>query len=317
MRRKTTRNLTVLGLATAALAACTSTSATEVAVHYAGGPLSSKSPEGCVEKSSRDYSVFDTYRRYPLGQVVYDFTGKDGADAEPIEVVSKDNQTLTIPGQITMFLNTRCDVLQSFDVNVGGPRSAYLVEKDGEYVKSDGWRNVLALYQGRAADATLDRVAKRYTRDELFSDPTIKDVLNKEVNEQIAKLVNQQMGVSAKGPYFVNYSASMGQPDPGQDYRNILTQQQNVIAEGKRAQAEAESKASAAEAAARAQVAQKQAERKVAEEEAKIQRARISAYGNVRNYLENKALDKGLNLHQPSYGTAPTPVVPVDPEDGK
>lgn len=305
------------GLAALALTACTSTAADETAVHYSGGPLSNKKPEGCVPKSSRDYSVFDTYRYYPVGQVSYDFTGKDGSDAEPISVVSKDNQPVTVPGQITMYLNTRCDVLTSFDVNVGSRLSAFMVDKDGRYVRSPGWRRMLSLYVGRAADATLDRVAKRYTRDQLFSDPSIKDTLNAEVNAKLAQLVNQQMGTAGKaGAYFTNYQASVNQPDPGQQYRDILIQQQSVIAEAKATEAKAVADAHAARAAADAQVAQKEAERQVAVKEAQIRKAEISAYGSVKDYLENKALDKGLNLHQPTYGTV-TPVVPADPGAGK
>ena len=66
-------------------------------------------------------------------------------------------------------------------------------------------------------------------------------------------------------------------------------------------EAKAIADANAAEAAAEAQVAQKEAELKTKKIEAQIQQAEINAYGGVREYNNNKAIEKGLNPYQPVY----------------
>jgi len=40
---------------------------------------------------------------------------------------------------------------------------------------------------------------------------------------------------------------------------------------------------------------------KVAEKQAQIKAAEIAAYGGVKNYLDAKAIEKGLNPWQPTF----------------
>lgn len=278
------------------------TAADEIALHYGGGPLEGQEFKGCVPASSRQVnSVADRYYYYPENQRVFDFTGKDGADVEPISVVSKDNQTLTIPGSVTFDLNTNCEVLKNFHNNIGRRYQAYMVDgENGEYVTSDGWSRMMNLYIGRAADATLDRVAKQYTWMELYSNPAIKDEMNAEVNKVVAQLVNQQ--TDGEDEFFQNFSALIAQPQPGDALVKALEDQQTAVATAQAAEAKAVAEANSARAAADAQVAQKQAELTVAQIEAQKKAAEIAAYGGPEAYNNAKAIEKGLNPFQPIYG---------------
>lgn len=302
--------LLALAVAALMLTGCTvpSTASDETAVHKGGGPFEDKGSKGCVLPDTREVnSAFDEYFYYPLNQRVFDFTGKEGSDAEPIVVVSSDNQTLTVPGSINFDLNTDCEVLTAFHDNIGRRYNAFMEEGEdgGGYVTGDGWKRMMILYIGRAADATLDRLAKQYTWRELYSDPSIKDDMNAEVNETIAALVSQQ--TDGDEIFFQNFSALIQQPTPDQALVDALKSEETARANAIATEARAVADANAAEAAARSQVAQKQAELEVSRIEAAIQAATIAAYGSVENYNNAMAIEKGLNPFQPVYGATLTP----------
>lgn len=282
-------------------ACSTATASDEIAVHYGGGPFEAKKPKGCISSSDREVTKpGDTYYYYPANQRTYDFTGDKDSDAEPISVVSSDNQPLTIPGQINFDMVIDCDTLTAFHDNIGKRYKAYMVKEDGSFVESDGWRKMLKLYIGRAADSTLDRIAKQYTWRELYSDPNIKDEMNAAVNETIAKLVDQQ--TDGDQTFFSNYSALLSQPKPADELIAALKAEETGRADAAAAEAKAVADAEAAKAAAEAQVTQKNAEVAVAEAEARRKAAEIAPYGSVEQFNYNKAIEKGLNPWQPTYG---------------
>lgn len=306
MNRKTKALLAAL-LAMLVLAGCSSvsTDTNETAVHVGGGSFEAKVAKDCIPPSTRQNtnSPNDKYYYYPVGQIAYDFTGRENSDSSPISVISKDNQTLTIPGQVTMTLKTDCDSLKDFHNKFGKNLVMYMEKDDeGNFVRSAGWRRGLNLYVGRALDSTLDRVAKNYTRDDLFSKPNLKDTINAEVDKTLAALVKQQM---AGKEYFTGWTTNVNQPDPGETYRRILTEQQQVVAQAKATEQKAVAEARAAKAAADAQVAQKESERQVAVKQAQIKAAEIRAYGSVEAYTKAKLAEQGLNPYQPSYGGTP------------
>jgi regulator of protease activity HflC (stomatin/prohibitin superfamily) len=301
-------------LATGALtlAACSmpNTTSTETAVHFGGGPIEAHTAKGCVKPSTREInSVGDKYYYYPMSQSTYDFTGKQDSDAKPITVVSSDNQTLSVPGSISFDLNTNCKVLTEFHNAFGDRYHAYLDDDgEGNLTYSDGWRRMMGLYIGRAADSTLDRVAKKYTWRDLYSNPQIKDEMNQEVNKTIATLVGQQM--RGDDEFFENFSALIQQPQPGTDLVKAVQDEETGRAQAAAAEAKAVADANAAKAAADAQVAQKQAEVYVAQKEAERQAAEIAPYGSAQAYNDAKAIEKGLNPYQPTYGGSVTAQVP-------
>lgn len=307
MKRKMMLVAAALGAGAMLMTGCSipTTASDEIAVHKANGPLEGKQSKGCVSPDQREInSAFDNYFYYPLNQRVFDFTGKKLADAEPITVVSSDNQILIVPGSVNFALNTDCNVLTAFHDNIGRRYQAYMVEGDKGYETGDGWARMMNLYIGRAADATLDRVAKQYTWRELYSDPKIKDEMNQTVNETIARLVNQQ--TDGDQEFFTEFSALIQQPIPDQELVAALKSEETARANASATQAKAVADAAAAEAAAQSQVAQKEAELKVKQIEAEIQRQVISAYGSVENYNNAKAIEQGLNPFQPSYGVPMT-----------
>jgi hypothetical protein len=291
-------------LAALALAGCSapSTQADEVFVHKGSGISEGHEDKGCVPAATRQINwgtgMGDDYYAYPQNQRVFDFRGVNGSDRGPFEVVSKDGQTLTIPGTLSFVLNTDCKVLQRFHDLIGNRYRAYMEDNQ----TGDGWTKVLNLYMAPPLDASLDRLAKQYTWNELRSDPSIKDKINADVNETIARLINQQM--EGQEDFFQGYSVLVTQPIAPESLVASVRSQEEAIAAAKASEAKAKADASAAEAAANSQVSQKEAELKVAQIEAQIRAAEIRSYGGAEAWAKAQAVAKGINPWQPTYGNA-------------
>lgn len=279
-----------------------STQADETFVHKGSGISEGHEDKGCVPAATREINwgtgMGDEYYAYPANQRVFDFRGVEGSDRGPFEVVSKDGQTLTIPGTMSFLLNTDCETLQKFHDRIGNRYQAYMEDNQ----TGAGWTKVLNLYFAPALDASLDRLAKQYTWNELRSDPTIKDTINVKVNETVEALVNQQLEGDEK--FFQGYSALVTQPIAPEALVASVRSSEEAIAAAKATQAKAEADASAAGAAATAQIKQKEAELKVAQIEAQILAAQIRSYGGAEAWAKAKAVDKGINPWQPSYGNS-------------
>ena len=209
----------VVGVALAVLISMTrlvrtvASPADEVAVHKGGGIIEAPNSKGCVAANSRELRrPGDKYFWYPASQRTYNFTGGEGADHSAFSVVSKDFQTLEVPGSVEFTLNVNCTVLTRFHDAIGNRYHAFYTTSDEWSETNDGWQRMLDLYFAPALDATLDRVAKKYTWKELYADPTIKDEMNRTVNEQLATLIQQKM--PGEDEFFQGFSALIQQPTP-------------------------------------------------------------------------------------------------------
>ena len=304
------KKLAVAGgiLAAIGLTGCSapSTQADETFVHKGSGITEGHEDKGCVPPATREIfwgqGMGDDMYAYPANQRVFDFRGVEGSDRGPFEVVSKDGQTLSVPGTLSFLLNTDCETLQKFHDRIGNRYKAYMEDNQ----TTAGWTQVLNLYMAPALDASLDRLAKQYTWNELRSDPTIKDTINLKVNETVAALIDQQLEGEEK--FFQGYSALITQPvAPETLVASVRSQEESIIA-AKAVEAKAKADAAAAEAAANAQVAQKEAELKVAQIEAQIRAAEIRSYGGAEAWAKAQAVAKGINPWQPTYERPGQPV---------
>jgi regulator of protease activity HflC (stomatin/prohibitin superfamily) len=285
-----------------------STDPTEVALHYGNGPFEGKEFKACVPSGDRQNlnSFGDNYFHYPASQRTYDYTGGQNSDRAPFEVVSKDNQIMTIPGALEFSLNTNCGTdpesakdspLNSFHVTVGSRYQAYNTEPGQP--SNEGWAKVLDLYIGASLDAALDRVAKQYNWKDMYSNPAIKDEINAKVNETLATIVNQKF--QGDHEFFINFSSLALQPEADAELIAALKQEEASKAQASATQVKAEADAAAAEASANAQVKVKQAELTVAKLNSDIELEKIRPFGDVKNYLDYLAVQKGINPFQPTY----------------
>ncbi len=300
----------LLGLLT--LIRTVSSPADEVAVHKGGGVIEAPNSKGCVPANSREIRrPGDTYYWYPASQRTYNFTGGEGTDHGPFSVVSKDYQPLDVPGSVEFTLNVDCEVLTRFHDAIGNRYAAYYTASDEWDDTPTGWRTMLDLYFAPTLDATLDRVAKKYTWKELYADPTIKDEMNRAVNEQLAALIQQKM--PGEDEFFQGFSALIQQPQPVAALVQALGDEEagkaqaaaakaKAVADAQTQQAKSVAEAEAAKITAEAQVAVKEAQSRIAKLEAEIRAQEIEPFGSVKEYNNWLAIQRGLNPYQPTYG---------------
>jgi hypothetical protein len=272
------------GVMVAASLTSVSTAADQVALHYEGGPLSSRRFADCVPVSTRRWhGPGDAHYLYPTNQRIFEATGARGADGDVIKVVSKDNVELSVPVSINFTLKTDCETLRHFHEVLGNRYQAYM---NGDRT-SDGWRTMLRIVVQQPLDTTLDRIAQNYEWRRLYNDPAVKAEIERQVNEQIAGIVQRQTN---NEEFFVGWSALVQKPTPtNADLVQAIAAEQNNVAQANAARAKAE----ADEAAARAQVA-------VARADADKRKAEIAGYGGVEDYLKAKCIERGCNPYQPT-----------------
>ena len=240
-----------------------STGPDQVSLHYKGGAFTSKRFSDCIAPSNRVFDgPGDGHFAYPASQSNFVFTA-GGGDGGPITFVTKDGIEMTVEGVANFVLNTDCvpleiggttyagGPLQRFHELIGNRYAAYMTE-DG--FRSDGWRQMLAIYIFRPLDTAIDRAGQGYTYAELYTDPAKKAAWEQSVLDQLPGLVDRQ--TDGETQFFLNFAITLQKPEPPQSIKDELVKQQAAVAAAKAAQAEAEAR----EAAALAQVEVEKAE---------------------------------------------------------
>ena len=153
-------------LAALALAGCAevNTQPDEVALRYSGG-FGSAQFMNCVNASTKNYTPpGDAYYTYPYGQRT--FTFDKGGEEDAIQIVTKDNVTMTVAGSVTFKLNTDCGSdgsggpLRQFHENIGIKYSAFFNDADGPNQQDAGWVKMLTLYVGNQIQRAANDAAK-------------------------------------------------------------------------------------------------------------------------------------------------------------
>jgi hypothetical protein len=268
-----------------------STAADQVALHYEGGPFSSKKYASYVPASTKKwFGPGDKEYAYPINQRIYDSTGDAGAESAPIISTSKDSVEMSTPISVTFVLKTDEQTLRAFHEKVGLRFQAYM---RGDETTS-GWDKMLAFYIGQTLETTLDREIANYTWRDLYNKPAIRVALQAAVNRDLPALIAAKIG----GEYFDDFSAQVQKPDPtNQTLKDAIAANQNNIAA-----------AQAAQAKARADLLTAQAQIALQRAEAAKKKADISAYGSVEEYNKAQCIAAGCNPYQPTYvvnGTTP------------
>lgn len=273
--------LVALMVLTAARPTTVSTGPDQVALHYKDGPFSSRRFADCIAPSTRVWDgPGDKHFSYPSSQTNFVF-GEEG-DGAAITFVTKDGIEMTVDGVANLLLNTDCEALQAFHDLIGNRYAAYM--EGGE--RSEGWRRMLSVYMARPLQTAIDRAGQKYTYTELYVDPASKAKWEADVVSALPELVNRQTDGDVS--FFQNFAITLQKPEPPQEVKDALIEQQAAVARAKAAEAEAAAKQKAAEA----QIAVERAEA------AKIQQ-RIKVLG-IEGYLKQYSIDRGLNPYQPT-----------------
>lgn len=183
----------------AALVGCSiaSTTASEVALQYEGGPFDPKAYYSCVPDSTKEINdVNDTHYYYPAGQRDFTFGDGKGMDSAALTSTTKDSQEIKVSGTIKFTLNTSCSeftdpsgkvwpggVLQFFHELIGSKYGA--ANEEGGLPQGAGWTEMMRNYVGAALDRATDNEALNYGWQKLYSDTATKAQWEKDVLKQL------------------------------------------------------------------------------------------------------------------------------------
>lgn len=205
--RRSFKVLAAVGVVAIVATGCSqmSTQPDQVGLHYKGGSFSSTEFANCQDPGQKKwYGPGDKNYYYPAGQRTFSFTGKDGSEETPLQVTTKDNQQVTIPGFVTLKLDTTCDVLRNFHEQIGLKYKAYM---DGDQT-SDGWRNVLEDYMFIPLQSIANTSAEQYSASSLSNDSAAQHDLASDIQNNLQAQIDTSMG----GHYLDVVKVNLGRP---------------------------------------------------------------------------------------------------------
>lgn len=256
---------------------------------------------GCIPESTQSTEIVNNVYFYPARDITYDAKDEQGAERGPIVVVSNREAAteMKVPVTVRMTLTSDCELLKEFHRRIGTKYSAWTSSSNAGLTSDseDGWVRALNFVVGDPLQITLTRAAQQYGWRDIWNNEAVRLEFEHKLNEELPKAIKQRTSsnndadVSNDPDFFTNISISVLKPEPARDeLKNTLASEQANVA-----------KANSAKSAADAQVAQARAETIVAEERAKQQRAVISGYPTVDDYLRSMLIDKGGNPYQPTW----------------
>lgn len=162
------------------------------ALWYEDGEFSAQKFQGCESKASRDRKgLGDQFYYYPVGQRTFSFTGREGAEVDPITIKTKDSQQMTVLGFITFELTTDCETLRTFHEEIGLKYGAYFAEGRSD---SSGWNAFLNDYLAVPLNSVMDKAGLQQNWRTLYSDSTAVATFETYVQENIGAEVQAAIG---------------------------------------------------------------------------------------------------------------------------
>lgn len=202
------------------------------ALWYEDGELSAQKFQGCVTPSLRERKgLGDRMYYYPAGLRTFSFTGREGSEAGPVSVKTKDSQEMNVVGFITFTLTSDCNKLREFHEKIGLKYGAFFEEGATE---SKGWSNFLNDYMAVPLNSVMDKAGLQNTWRNLYSDPSAVVKFEQNVQENIGAEVAAALGDDG----FINVqTVNIETPQPSQELLDSLKKVEQAKAD---AQAETE-----------------------------------------------------------------------------
>jgi hypothetical protein len=203
-----------------------STAPDEAGLHYKGGPLSSEKFANCVDSSNRNLDgPGDKHYVYPKGQRTFSFTGKEGAETDPIPVTTGSQEVL-VGGFVTFTLNTDCKILQEFHEKVGKKYKAY---KDG-----GGWDDFLNDYIYVPLNATLNeaagsiKVPEGQTADQNWYRLYTSAEVQKDFEEYVKENLPSEIEATLGEDYITVNAVSIAKPTVSDSLKDALAEKEQA-----------------------------------------------------------------------------------------
>lgn len=183
-----------------------STSASELALQYGGGPFDSSNYVACFDDGVKEYNdVNDVYRYYPIGQRDFSFGDDKSLDSAALTSTTRDAQEVKVTGTVKFTMNLSCrefkdpsgkvwpgGTAQYFHEIIGSKDQAY--NEDGSQPYGDGWVKMLRQYMGFAVDRVVDNDALSFTLTDLNVDQERKARWEDDVQEHLPSVLRSMTG---------------------------------------------------------------------------------------------------------------------------
>lgn len=268
-----------------------------VSLRYEGGKTQGREFKECVPAGTK-LATDDTLYPYPTTQRqdMWDAKNK-AADHGDLSVTDNSGVTLGAQVNVAFFLNTSCEpvkvgdktykggTLQAFHELIGKTRHAYFND-DGSY--GDGWINAMNYYISPQVESYLADAARQYGAEALWlNKDNVRQTIAQGLQDALPKMVNDNMETDLE--FYKNFKVTITSFTPDAEFLQLYKDRQAAAI-----------KAQTAQDNAAAQIAEAQAATQVAEAQANTLQAEIKGYGSVEAYLQQQAIDKGINPFQPS-----------------
>lgn len=221
-------------VAVLALAACGSTAADTVGLHYNDGPFEGESYEGLIEPGSgqKFLGPFDRVVRLPINQRDYTFCAEvrsddddRGCDAPPIVVTALGGAELAFSGGVTFELNTGTEEITK----------AFYEEicRKFDCTDDDGWDEMLRVNMRGPIEDALQEEVRGFSVDALYAgvpaegeDTSEEEALSTltQVSKALASTLKETINAYAGGDFFCGPAYERSEPDNCPDFEFIITE---------------------------------------------------------------------------------------------
>lgn len=181
-----------------ALAGCTSvnTKADEAAIAYKGGPIEGTHYNKVIDPGSGLVwlGVADDYYIYPTTQRTYIVSKQssegDKPNADKIVATNKDG--IPVDWELGVYFKLNTSKLRKFHENIGLKYKAYFPK--GAEEDSAGWDTMLNDIFRQQIEATVQRVSRNHTTDEMAKGGDVYAQLNGEISSGLKDQINHVVG---------------------------------------------------------------------------------------------------------------------------
>ena len=188
-----------------------------------------KKTTGCIPPSKGGYAWADDVYYYPAGQRTYTFRG-DGktVDSPALQVITKDNQTVTLSGTLYFYLTDDCDLLEKFHTNLGrknwAGQPAYIGSGDTAFV---GWQSMLDSVLGSPLLGAFQANSPRYETLPLYKNTAVQATFREAVLEALPEEIEKVTG----GRYFGRFTLRLDPPTPPASTIEALDRQAAAVSQ--------------------------------------------------------------------------------------
>lgn len=174
------------------------------ALSYGGGPFESRHFQGVFEPRSslRFNGYWDKWYEYPatVRNYVISSSGEEGdtGHADSIEATTSDS--IKVNWELSVYFKLNTNLLQQFHEEVGSKYKAY---------EEDGWDRLLQQTVRQQLINSLQVLTRRFTVEELWSDPQTLQ----EVQAELGTTLKDRVNTALDGQYFCGPSFTYGEPE--------------------------------------------------------------------------------------------------------